>query len=181
MPRGPGPNRPARSCVGRNRIWPTAGNSRASPPATLNRFAYPQGVLDAVNLTAAAPGIQAATPPGFWTAPDGLMAGVDGAGTSTASGQATGLNYWQEKTQVSFWALWSTPLTTYMDLRKLNPSDPNYNAGYAANILPILTNAEVIAVDQDPGGQWGHPRSATPPAGKSGRSNWPTVPSWWRC
>ena len=35
----------------------------------------------------------------------------------------------------------------------MNPSDPNYNASYAANILPILTNAEVIAVNQDPGGQ----------------------------
>ena len=58
-------------------------------PTNLNRFAYPLGVLDAINLTAAAPGIQAATGPGCWTAPDHLLTGVDGAGTSNAGGKAT--------------------------------------------------------------------------------------------
>ena len=70
-----------------------------------SRFTYPVGVLDAINFAAADPNIQQASGPGGWNSPDYLMTGVDLAGSSNAGGKANGLNYTEERTQVSFSAL----------------------------------------------------------------------------
>lgn len=71
--------------------------------------------------------------PGFWNDPDSLEVG---------NGNMTLTEY---QTQFSLWAISAAPLMISADLRKLSPET-----------LGILTNGEVIAVDQDALGVQGH-------------------------
>ena len=56
-----------------------------------------------------------------------------------------GLSYEQQKTQMAFWSLWSAPLLVSNDLRTIKPE-----------FKAILTNKQLIEVDQDPLGIMGH-------------------------
>ena len=71
--------------------------------------------------------------PGHWNDPDFLQVG----------NQA--LNLDEDKTQMTLWSLLAAPLFSSTDVTKLSNAQ-----------LAILTNREVIAVDQDPKGIQGH-------------------------
>ena len=71
--------------------------------------------------------------PGRWNDPDMLQTGN------------RGLNLDEQKTQMSLWCLLAAPLIVSTDLAKLSSAE-----------LAILTNPEVIRVDQDPLGIEGH-------------------------
>jgi alpha-galactosidase len=70
--------------------------------------------------------------PGHWNDPDMLEVGN------------TGLNPAENRAHFSFWALFAAPLMAGNDLQGMKPE-----------VKEILTNAEVIAVDQDPLGMQG--------------------------
>jgi alpha-galactosidase len=74
-------------------------------------------------------GLQGYAGPGHWNDPDFLQIGNKG------------LNLDEDKTQMSLWSLLVAPLFSSTDVTKLTEAQ-----------LAILTNREVIAVDQDPMG-----------------------------
>jgi alpha-galactosidase len=76
--------------------------------------------------------------PGHWNDPDMLEIGNGGMSDT------------EYRTHMSLWALLAAPLLAGNDLRSVSPAT-----------LAILTNAEVIAVDQDKGGRQGHRISKT--------------------
>lgn len=77
-------------------------------------------------------GLQRYAGPGHWNDPDFLQIGN------------RGLDLDEDKTQMSLWSLLAAPLFSSADLTKLS-----------ADQLAVLTNREVIAVDQDPEGVQG--------------------------
>lgn len=79
---------------------------------------------------------------GGWDDPDLLVIGIYGKGASANDEGASGCNDIEYQTQMSLWALRSSPLLMSADLRIIRPS-----------ALKILTNPEVIDVDQDPLGR----------------------------
>ena len=74
-------------------------------------------------------GLERFAGPGHWNDPDMLLVGL---GKITDD---------ESRTQVSLWSLLAAPLIASADLTKISPSS-----------LAILSNSEVIAVDQDPAG-----------------------------
>ena len=74
-------------------------------------------------------GLQGYAGPGHWNDPDFLQIGN------------RGLDLDEDKTQMSMWSLLAAPLFSSTDITKLTEAQ-----------LAILTNREVIAVDQDPKG-----------------------------
>ena len=74
-------------------------------------------------------GLERFAGPGHWNDPDMLLVGL---GKITVD---------ENRTQMSLWSLLAAPLIASVDLRKVTPE-----------MLAILTNPEVIAVDQDPAG-----------------------------
>src|SRR5574337_180961 len=70
--------------------------------------------------------------PGYWNDPDMLEIGNGGMSDE------------EYRTHMSLWSLLAAPLLAGNDLRSMSPA-----------ILEILTNREVIAVDQDKAGQQG--------------------------
>jgi alpha-galactosidase len=81
--------------------------------------------------------------PGHWNDPDMLEIG---------NGGMTDEEY---RTHMSLWAILAAPLLAGNDLRAMSPS-----------ILAILTNRDVIAVDQDPDGKQGRRVATTGPQGE---------------
>lgn len=71
--------------------------------------------------------------PGHWNDPDFLLVGD------------SGLSNDEMQSQMSLWAVMAAPLISSTDLTKISPS-----------ALAVLSNADVIAVDQDPAGVQGH-------------------------
>jgi hypothetical protein len=71
--------------------------------------------------------------PGHWNDPDFLLVGD------------SGLSADEMQSQMSLWAIMAAPLISSTDLTKISPS-----------ALSILSNTDVIAVDQDPAGVQGH-------------------------
>ena len=106
------------------------------------------GVLDALDLQV---GLEDHQRPGAWNDPDMLMVGVD-LSASAGHGGATGLSRDEEQAMFSMWALLSAPLIVNADIRRLDPLGAYYDPEWAARVGPVLTNHEVIAVDQDPSG-----------------------------
>jgi alpha-galactosidase len=80
--------------------------------------------------------------PGAWNDPDLLVIGIYGKGASSSDLAAKGLNDVEYRTQMSLWSMLSAPLLATADLRVISPAS-----------LAILTNPEVIDVDQDPAGR----------------------------
>ena len=78
-------------------------------------------------------GLERFAGPGHWNDPDMLLVGL---GKMTAD---------ENRTQMSLWCLLAAPLIASVDLRTIS-----------AENLAILTNPEVIAIDQDPAGIQGH-------------------------
>lgn len=76
--------------------------------------------------------------PGAWNDPDMLLAGIYGKGASANDLGAKGCNDTEYQSQMSLWSLLSAPLFVSADVRHIRPS-----------ALKILTNPEVIDVDQD--------------------------------
>lgn len=76
--------------------------------------------------------------PGAWNDPDMLLAGIYGKGASANDLGAKGCNDTEYQSQMSLWSLLSAPLLISADVRNIRPS-----------ALKILTNPEVIDVDQD--------------------------------
>lgn len=91
---------------------------------------YPRGILDIVDQQAA---LSAASRPGAWNDPDMLEVG-NGYLTDDES-----------RAHFSLWALLNAPLIAGNDLRTMS-----------REVRDILTNREVIAVDQDWGGRQGY-------------------------
>ena len=85
-------------------------------------------------------GLQRYAGPGHWNDPDFLQIGNHGLNTD------------EDKTQMSLWALLAAPLFASSDLTKLT-----------ADQVAVLTNREVIAVDQDPKGTQGKRLSQSGP------------------
>jgi alpha-galactosidase len=84
--------------------------------------------------------------PGHWNDPDMLEIG----NTTTVPGRGgrrrtIGMNLDEDRTQMSLWSILAAPLLSGNDLTAMEP-----------DVLAILTNREVIAVDQDPKGIEGH-------------------------
>jgi alpha-galactosidase len=79
--------------------------------------------------------------PGAWNDPDMLVVGIYGKGASANDLDANGCNDTEYKSQMSLWAMLSAPLLISADVRNIS-----------RNALEILTNPEVIEVDQDPAG-----------------------------
>ena len=88
------------------------------------------GVLDILDLQA---GLEGYAGPGHWNDPDMLEVGNGGMTDD------------QYRAHFSLWAMLAAPLMAGNDLTSMSPST-----------LQILTNREVIAVDQDPLGIQGH-------------------------
>jgi alpha-galactosidase len=85
-------------------------------------------------------GLQRYAGPGHWNDPDMLQIGN------------RGLNLNEDETQMTLWCLLAAPLISSTDLAKLTPAE-----------LAVLTNREVIAVDQDPLGVQGRRVSQSGP------------------
>jgi alpha-galactosidase len=85
-----------------------------------------------------APGIAAYAGPGHWNDPDMLEVGNGG------------LSAIEDRSHFSLWAIMAAPLIAGNDLRTMTTATKD-----------ILTNAEVIAVDQDPLGKQGRPISTS--------------------
>jgi alpha-galactosidase len=86
--------------------------------------------------------------PGHWNDPDMLVVGWVGWGPSL---HPTGLTPDEQYTHISLWCLLASPLLIGCDLEKLDPFTLN-----------LLTNDEVLAVNQDPLGRQARPLSKTP-------------------
>jgi len=87
-------------------------------------------------------GIESYAGPGHWNDPDMLVVGKVGWGPSL---HATHLTPDEQYTHISLWCLQAAPLLLGCDLTQLD-----------AFTLGLLTNDEVIDVDQDPLGQAAH-------------------------
>jgi alpha-galactosidase len=85
-----------------------------------------------------APGLSAYAGPGHWNDPDMLEVGNGGMSDT------------EDQAHFSMWAMMAAPLIAGNDLRSMTTATRS-----------ILTNAEVIAVDQDPLGAQGKPISAS--------------------
>ncbi|MGH9406804.1 MAG: glycoside hydrolase family 27 protein [Terriglobia bacterium] len=91
-------------------------------------------------------GLERFAGPGHWNDPDMLEIG----NTFTIPGRngrtrTMGLNRDEDRTQMSLWAILAAPLLAGNDLTAMDPQ-----------VLSILTNKEVIAVNQDSKGVQGH-------------------------
>jgi alpha-galactosidase len=104
-------------------LWRTTGDIYAAWEGT-NRGSH--GVLDILEMQN---GLERFSGPGHWNDPDMLEVGHPG------------LTLEESKSHFSLWALLAAPLIAGNDLSKMTPE-----------VRAILTNREVIAVDQDPMG-----------------------------
>jgi alpha-galactosidase len=105
-------------------IWgPHTGNLWRTTPDISDSWNSMVSIVNSSSLHAAAAG------PGYWNDPDMLEVGNGG------------MSFTQYQSHFSLWALMAAPLIAGNDLRSMSSS-----------ILAILTNSEVIAVDQDPAG-----------------------------
>jgi alpha-galactosidase len=91
-------------------------------------------------------GLERFAAPGHWNDPDMLEVGNNGRDNTVADATLVqapiyrkGMSEEEYRTHMSLWCLLAAPLIVGADLSHLKPSD-----------LSILTNPEVVAVDQDP-------------------------------
>lgn len=125
--------------VGGN-MWRTADDVGTMTPSTPHRL-WKNIVTDGFGQA----GMAKWAHPGGWNDPDNILVGQilwDGALT------ATPLTHNEQYTYVTLWTLMASPLVLGGDMTQMDPFT-----------LSLLTNAEVIAVDQDALGRQGHPVS----------------------
>jgi alpha-galactosidase len=84
----------------------------------------------------------------YWNDPDMLVVGVPGVPGSTTPGLSDG----EARTQFGMWSMMSAPLIAGNDLTTMPPE-----------VRALLTNAAVLAVDQDRAARAGAPLSAAEP------------------
>ncbi len=106
--------------------------------------------------------------PGHWNDPDMLVVGKVGWGPKL---HPTGLTADEQYTHISLWCLLAAPLLIGCDLTQMDDFT-----------LGLLTNDEVLAVDQDPLGKQATRVKEDPAAGvEVWRVRWPTGRSPWAC
>jgi alpha-galactosidase len=85
--------------------------------------------------------------PGHWNDPDMLIVGNYGKGNATSGGGIyKGMNDTEYQSHFSLWCMFSAPLLTSCDLRNMNDATS-----------AILTNTEILAIDQDELGEQAKP------------------------
>jgi alpha-galactosidase len=84
--------------------------------------------------------------PGHWNDPDMLIVGNYGKGLATGRGVFKGMTDLEYQTHFSLWCMFSAPLLASNDLRTMNEATAT-----------ILTNAEMLAIDQDALGEQAKP------------------------
>ncbi len=110
--------------IGSPWVWgPHTGNLWRTTPDIGDSWNSVISITDASSIHAAAAG------PGHWNDPDMLEVGNGG------------MSITEYQSHFSLWAMMAAPLIAGNDLRSMS-----------ASIIAILTNTEVIAVDQDPAG-----------------------------
>jgi alpha-galactosidase len=87
-------------------------------------------------------GLEAYAGPGRWNDPDMLVVGLNGGSLTIAGAGCTPIEY---RTHFALWCLLAAPLMIGCDARRLDP-----------DAREILTNRELIALDQDPLGRQGY-------------------------
>jgi alpha-galactosidase len=102
---------------------------------TGNDNAYPMGVVNIVDVNRNLSGWAG---PGHWNDPDMLEVGVHGA-----EGYQ-GLTDIEARSHLSMWALMASPLIAGNNVTKMPPE-----------VRDVITNREVVAVNQDPSGKQG--------------------------
>jgi alpha-galactosidase len=108
-------------------LWRTTGDIDDSWP-TVEAIGFGQA------------GLERWAGPGHWNDPDMLVVGVVGWGTANA--RPTRLTPDEQRTHISLWALLAAPLLLGCDLTMLD-----------GPTLELLTNEEVLTIDQDPLGR----------------------------
>lgn len=84
-------------------------------------------------------GLEKYAGPGHWNDPDMLTVGNYGTGKATsAKGMYKGMSDMEYQSEMSLWCMLNSPLLASCDLRSMNEATKN-----------ILTNPEVIAINQD--------------------------------
>ncbi len=85
--------------------------------------------------------------PGHWNDPDMLIVGNYGKGNATSGGGIyKGMNDEEYQTHFSLWCMFAAPLLSSCDLRSMNAATRN-----------ILTNTDVLAINQDELGEQARP------------------------
>lgn len=97
------------------------------------------GILDILDQQA---GLEKYSGPGRWNDPDMLVVGLNGKGKYTTPAGYSACTETEYRSQMSLWCLLAAPLMATNDLRSMD-----------AATRGILTNREVIAIDQDPLGK----------------------------
>lgn len=97
---------------------------------------HPMGVRNIIEVLS---GLSDRPAPGYWNDPDMLEVGVH-----DVNGHP-GLNHEEARTHLSMWAMFAAPLIAGNDPSRMSPADHD-----------LLTNPEVLAVDQDPLGHAAH-------------------------
>ncbi len=97
------------------------------------------GVVQAIDI---AKGKEFYAGPNRFNDMDMMMTGLYGKGKSSSHNRANGMTDREYQAQFTMWSILASPLVPVLDLRTMNEATRN-----------ILTNKEVIAINQDPMGQ----------------------------
>lgn len=93
---------------------------------------------------------------------DMMMCGLHGSGKSSNAGtDGKGMTFRESQTQMILWCMWSSPLTLCFDITTLYDGRSRCGTGvrnpYYEDDLALITNPELIAIDQDPLGMAAEP------------------------
>lgn len=93
---------------------------------------------------------------------DMMMCGLHGKGKSSNAGtDGQGMSQSEYRTQMVLWCMWGSPLTLCFDVTTLYDGQSRIDAGlynpYYKSDLALITNADLIAIDQDPLAQAAEP------------------------
>mgnify|MGYP001806358746 CR=1 FL=1 len=124
-------------------------------PLWRSRFGNDGPVFGITEQVSAATPLASRSRPGYFNDPDMLVAGISwpdfvtshpGMSETLAGQQGPSMTADEQRTHVSLWAMLAAPLLAGNDIRSLSPQTRD-----------ILTNRDIIAVDQDPLVVQGHP------------------------
>lgn len=97
-----------------------------------------------------------------WNDADMVMCGLHGTGKSSNAGtNGKGMTMDEYKTQFALWCMWSSPITLSFDITTLGDGKSKCGSGvtntHYKEDLALITNKDLIALDQDRLGQAGEP------------------------